>query len=253
VKRNQPLIEEVRETWRRSGGRTPKLGQTELAAMYESKLGGVSSIEGLKRTDLGLARELESMVPASVRARYAQLPTRVQVRDREVDVQYDVEEGPEGNIAVARLRLPEKLARTLAESELPTLDRPLRFVVTRGARGAARAASLDALQEELERPFTEQELEAMNRAWEARREERRDRKRRSRAVGRDHPDHRRKQRPGRRERATQREEDGTGATTNDGRDDGERRRGPRPPYENDRHDRPRHSGGMRGRRGRRWR
>ena len=68
-------------------------------------------------------------------------------------------------MGVARLRLPEKLARTLSEAELPMLDRPVRFVVTRGARGAARASTLEALQEELERPFTEEELQAMNRDW----------------------------------------------------------------------------------------
>src|SRR6185437_17034596 len=105
--------------------------------------------------------------------------------DRDVEIQYDVEQGENGSVGVARLRLPEKLARTLTETELPKLDRPLRFVVTRGARGAARADTLDALQEELERPFTEQELEEMNRAWEARREERRERKRRSRGIGAD--------------------------------------------------------------------
>ena len=36
--------------------------------------------------------------------------------------------------------------------------------MTRGARGAARASTLDELQEELERPFTEQELAEIERA-----------------------------------------------------------------------------------------
>ena len=61
---------------------------------------------------------------------------------------------------VVRLRLPEKLARTLVEEELPVLDRPLRFVVTRGARGAVRATDLQTLQERLDLPFTEQERRA---------------------------------------------------------------------------------------------
>jgi hypothetical protein len=255
VKRNQPLIEEVRESWRRSGGRTPKLGLAELTSMYEAKLADVSSIEEFRHTDLDLTRELETLVPASVRAEYSRLPDRVNLRDREVEIQYDVEETPEGKIGIARLRLPEKLARTLVESELPTLDRPLRFVVTRGARGAARAATLESLQEELERPFTDEELEEMNRAWEARREERRDRKRRSRASGsaeHGRETHRRKQRPGRRERAAQRE--GEPARAEDTRrHHDEQRRGPRQPYvENERNERPRR-GGLRGRRGPRWR
>ena len=254
VKRNQPLIDEIRETWRRSGGATPRLGQPELTALYEAKLDAVSSMEQFRHTDLDLSRELELLVPAPIRAQYARLPAHVQVRDRDVDIQYDVEQGPEGNLAVARLRLPEKLARTLVESELPSLDRPLRFVVTRGARGAARASTLDALQEELERPFTDEELEAMNRAWEERREARRERKRGNRAVGGkgERSGHRRKQRPGRRERAGQ--QDQSDAPRRDGRGaDGDRPRGPRPTYvENDRNERPRR-GGLRGRRGPRWR
>jgi ATP-dependent helicase HrpA len=60
---------------------------------------------------------------------------------------------------VARLRLPEKIARTLHESELPALDRPLRFTVHRGARGSLRAATLDELQELLERPWMPDEVE----------------------------------------------------------------------------------------------
>jgi ATP-dependent helicase HrpA len=60
---------------------------------------------------------------------------------------------------VARLRLPEKMARTLHESELPKLDRPLRFAVHRGARGSLRAATLDELQELLERPWMPDEVE----------------------------------------------------------------------------------------------
>jgi hypothetical protein len=58
---------------------------------------------------------------------------------------------------VARLRLPEKLARTIVEAEIPALDRPVRFVVTRGQRGAVRADTLDELQEILDRPWSPDE------------------------------------------------------------------------------------------------
>jgi hypothetical protein len=57
-------------------------------------------------------------------------------------------------LAWARLRLPERLARTLTTNELPVLDRPLRFIVTRGQRGAVRAQTLDELQDLLEGPWT---------------------------------------------------------------------------------------------------
>jgi hypothetical protein len=238
VKINQPLVDEIRETWRRSGGKTAKLGAAEIAALYEAKLGAVNSLADFRHANLDLTDELNALVPAAVRAEYARLPDRVYVRDREVDIQYDVEETEQGMRGVARLRLPEKLARTLAESEIPALDRPLRFVVTRGARGAARAATLTALQEELERPFTDEELEAMNRAWEARREERRERKRRLRDVrgGSERSQRRRKQRPGRRERAAQR---GESASPNELPAEGEQRQQRR--------------GGLRRRRGPRWR
>ena len=55
---------------------------------------------------------------------------------------------------VALLRLHEKLARVLHEYQLPHLDRPLRFEVSRGVRGAVRASSLEELQEKLEGPWT---------------------------------------------------------------------------------------------------
>ncbi|MFL5612781.1 MAG: DEAD/DEAH box helicase [Gemmatimonadaceae bacterium] len=260
IKRNQPLIDEIRETWRRSGGTTPKLGFTELATLYAARLGSLEAMSDFKHVDLDLAADLESLVPAAVRAEYAKLPNQVTVRDREVDVQYDVEQDADGKTTgVARLRLPEKLARTLAESEVPSLDRPVRFVVTRGARGAARAATLEALQEELERPFTEEELQAMNRAWEERRAERRDRKRRERGRGgadvRSDRPHRRKQRPGRRERTAGRDGENSASAPNERGSDEEHRRGPRTPFvEGDRSDqsRPRH-GGLRRRRGRGWR
>jgi ATP-dependent helicase HrpA len=163
VKGNRAAIDAIRETWRRSGGKTPRLGIGELASMYEARLAGVNSMDDFRRANLDLTAELEARVPAEVRARYDHLPRSVFVRDRDVDIQYDVEEGPNGSVAVARLRLPEKLARTLVTEELPTLDRPIRFVVPRGARGAARGATLAELQDELERPFTEAEIAELER------------------------------------------------------------------------------------------
>jgi hypothetical protein len=56
------------------------------------------------------------------------------------------------------LRLPERLARGLLPAEVPELDRPLRFVVDRGNRGAVRAASLEELHELLEQPWMRDEL-----------------------------------------------------------------------------------------------
>ena len=172
VKRNHLGVDEVREIWRRSGGATPKLGMAELTALYESKLVGVRSMDDFRAADLTLS--LDGMVLPPDRAKWLALPAEVMIRDREVEIEYDVEEDGGAPVGVARLRLPEKVARTLNENELPVLDRPLRFVVTRGQRGAARGRTLEELQEVLDRPWTDVEVERES-ARPTRREERRDR------------------------------------------------------------------------------
>ena len=164
VKRNRAAIEEVREVYRRSGGETPKLGMPELAAAYERQLSSVDSLDDLRSAPLHL--DLESLVPSDVRAKYLALPDTAMVRDREVEIDYDVEERDGSRTGVARLRLPEKLARTLTEDELPELDRPARFIVTRGQRGSVRASTLDELQELLDRPWTDEEVARHERARE---------------------------------------------------------------------------------------
>ena len=175
ARQNQAAIESVRETYRRSGGATPRLNFADLAALYERQLAAVNSYTEFRQTPLVI--DPDAIVPREARERYERLPHQVTVRDRDVEIHYDVETTPDGTIGVARLRLPEKLARTLVEEELPTLDRPLRFIVTRGARGAARGDSLGELQEELERPFTAAEIAELERAQERWREERKVRKR----------------------------------------------------------------------------
>lgn len=158
VKRNRAAIESVRETYRRSGGATPRLGLAELAELYERALAGVRSIEEFRNTRMTI--DADAIVPREVRERYASLPDHVLVRDREAWIDYDVEERGDGSrVGIARLRIPEKVARTLTESELPVLDRPLRLAVTRGARGTVRADTLEELQELLDRPWSPAELD----------------------------------------------------------------------------------------------
>ena len=156
VRRNQPAIEHVREAWRRSGGRTPRLGLAELTAFYERALEGVHSMQEFRHAALRF--DPDAFVAPEERARLAGLPSRTEVRGQPVEIHYDVEDTPEGPRGVARLRIPEKMARTLVAEELPALDRPLRFVVTRGKRGAVRAATLDELQDLLDQPYTPDEL-----------------------------------------------------------------------------------------------
>jgi hypothetical protein len=182
VRANERAIEMVRETYRRSGGKTLRLGQAELTALYQSQLSDVHSMEDFRHARVVV--DADALVPAEVRARYAALPAAIEIRGREVEIQYDVEEGETGPVGVARLRLPEKLARSLAPEELPTLDRPLRFVVTRGARGAARGSTLSELQDELERPFTPDEIRVMEERWQEREGQRREQKRHHRTQKR---------------------------------------------------------------------
>jgi hypothetical protein len=155
VKRNRARIEEIRETYRRSGGITPRFGLADLTRWYEDRLRDVNSVSEFR--NLRLRLDPDEIVPAEIRAKYEALPTTALIRDREVDVEYDVE-GEEGDRrGVARLRLPEKLARNLVEEELPVFDRPLRFIVTRGQRGAVRGNSLEELQEALNLPWSPEE------------------------------------------------------------------------------------------------
>ncbi|HEX8824337.1 MAG TPA: DEAD/DEAH box helicase [Archangium sp.] len=159
VRRNQPGIDEVRELWRRSGGRTAKLGVPELTALYEAQLEGVTTMDEFHARPLVL--DLDALVPPEVREELLSLPSVVSIRDLEVDLGYEVEQDEAGHpVSVVRLNLPEKLARTLVEEELPLFDRPVRFVVGRGRRGAVRADTLLELQEQLDQPWMPDELEA---------------------------------------------------------------------------------------------
>jgi hypothetical protein len=156
VKKNRAAIDEIRQTYRRSGGATPRFGLSDLVDWYERQLAGVYSMDDFRNARFTLERD--AIVPREIRAKYAHLPETTVIRDREVDIEYDVEERDGSLAGVARLRLPEKLARSLTEAELPALDRPLRFAVIRGQRGAIRADTLDELQEALSQPWSPDEL-----------------------------------------------------------------------------------------------
>src|SRR6185369_6025639 len=153
-------------------------------------------------------------------------------RDREVDIDYDVEEVDGRTIGVARLRLPEKIARSLTEAEVPVLDRPVRFVVPRGQRGSVRARTLGELQAQLDQPWTEEEIARFNRKRDEQREAARSgsRNRRDRIGGGREPkrglrDRARSQRPGRSEREARREDSGGGDRPDGGERPGGRRGG----------------------------
>ena len=157
VKKNQEAIASIRDAYKRSGGETKRLGLADLVSLYEEQLAGVNSMDDFKsaRFDIDTSR----FVPDDVRARLDRLPSFVTLRDREVEIDYDVEERDGKRHGVARLRLPEKIARSLTAEEIPHLDRPVRFVVLRGQRGAVRADDLQELQELLAQPWSPDEFE----------------------------------------------------------------------------------------------
>ncbi|MFI5246022.1 MAG: DEAD/DEAH box helicase, partial [Gemmatimonadales bacterium] len=155
VLRNRQPIEEVREAYRRSGGATPRLGLAELTAWYDAQLREARNLQEYRAAPLRF--DADEFVPRSERARLAALPGAAEIRDRAVPMHYEIEDTPDGPRGVVRFVIPEKVARGLAREELPELDRPVRFTVTRGARGSVKAASLDELGEALDRPFTDDE------------------------------------------------------------------------------------------------
>jgi hypothetical protein len=167
VRRHRAAIDDVRELHRRSGGTTPRLGEADLAMRYERALAdaGVSSMHAFRAAPLHL--DIAGLVAPDVRERLRALPDAVEIRGRAVGIHYDLEaagpgeraeapaaDGPAPALAVARLHLPEKLARTLQAADLPALDRPIRFVVARGERGAIHASTLTELQAQLAGPST---------------------------------------------------------------------------------------------------
>jgi len=137
VKPNRAAIRELREVFRRSGGTTRDVSESALKAHFEERLRDVGSHAEFQEADLEI--DLDAMVPAAERRRWLDLPDTLELQGDEYPLDYAFE----GDTAVARVRVPEKLVRRLREDELPTLDRPLHWTVTRGKRQAVRASSLE--------------------------------------------------------------------------------------------------------------
>jgi hypothetical protein len=156
VMRNREPIEEVREAYRRSGGATPRLGLADLTAWYAAQLRETRNLHEYRAAPLRF--DADEFVPRAERARLSALPGAAVLRDRTVPMHYEIEETPDGPLGVVRLVIPEKIARGLVQEELPEVDRPLRFTITRGGRGSVKAESLDGIADALDRPFTDQEV-----------------------------------------------------------------------------------------------
>lgn len=168
VDSHRVAIAEAQEVWRRSGGQTPRLELAELIALYEPQLQGVQSFDAFRERALTL--DLDAILPPELRERFLSLPDRAEVRGETFPLEYELEQDPEGALhPFVWLHLPEKVARTLVEEELPELDRPIRFSVARGRRGLVHADSLAELQERLDDPWMPDEVDEVRRRSKRRR------------------------------------------------------------------------------------
>jgi hypothetical protein len=121
------------------------LSPEEIRLRIRQQLEGVTSWEDFLRTRIVL--DAYELVDEETRERLQALPGRLHLRGDAVPLDYEVE----GGVGVARVRLREGQAKRLRQEELPSLDRPLRFAVQRGAHPPIQADTIPALQSLLQR------------------------------------------------------------------------------------------------------
>jgi hypothetical protein len=129
-------LEELDELWRRSGGTLGELTPGALRTRIRAQLEHVESWEEFLHTRVSL--DVAALVPDAERERLGTLPSSVRLKGDAVPLCYEIEQG-EG---VVRVSLREGQARRLRPDELPALDRPLRFAVTRSHQPPALGATL---------------------------------------------------------------------------------------------------------------
>ncbi|MGH7530288.1 MAG: DEAD/DEAH box helicase [Gemmatimonadales bacterium] len=136
-------LERYGHYWRRSGARLEQAGPERLRQRLAAQMKTVRSWDAFIGTRLVLDPEAD--IPQAERDRLDQLPASVFLYGDRIPLDYDVERG----LGVVRMRLKEGQARRLHPRDLPPLDRPVRFTVTRGKHEAVRAATLEELREGL--------------------------------------------------------------------------------------------------------
>ncbi|NOT07793.1 MAG: DEAD/DEAH box helicase [Gemmatimonadales bacterium] len=134
-------VTQLREWWRRSGGRLAAASDDAVRAQLQDQLEGVTSWEAFLETPLLF--DPAAVVPEAERRRLDALPGMVRLRGDAVGLEYEVD----GGEAVVRLLLREGQVRRLTREELPALDRPLRFAVVQGGAPVLRAETLNELKE----------------------------------------------------------------------------------------------------------
>ncbi len=139
-------LDRVGELWRRSGGTLPGVDGSVIRAALGRRLQDLRRYDDFLRADLAL--DVDEFVPADRRRPLEALPSHIVVAGEKCHLDYELDNG----VAVARVRLKERVARALEAQQLPALDRPLVFTVLRGRTGAIRAASVEELRRALSAP-----------------------------------------------------------------------------------------------------
>jgi ATP-dependent helicase HrpA len=133
-------VRRLDEYWRRSGAALKQLDPGASVGWIRSQLEDVHSWEDFLETDLEL--DVQDFISEAVRRDLDMLPTSVHILGDTVTLSYEMD----GGLSVACLRMREGQARRLKESDLPLLDRPIRFSVMRGKKEVLRAGSVGELQ-----------------------------------------------------------------------------------------------------------
>ena len=139
-------LDRLGELWRRSGGTLPGVDGSVIRAALGRRLHDLRRFDDFFRADLAL--EVADFVPVEQRRALEALPSWITLGGERCQLDYEVENG----VPAARVRLKERIARSLQEQDLPRLDRALVFSVVRGRNAAIRAGSLAELRRALSAP-----------------------------------------------------------------------------------------------------
>lgn len=140
-RRVERMLNRLGELWRRSGGTLEGASPETAAGILAEQLARVGSWDDFQSTRLRI--DVDDLVSAEEQDVLDALPSSAHVRGDRVPLDYEIENG----VGVVRLRLREGQARRFRDSDLPDVDRPLRFTVVRGRHGrSVRAESVDELR-----------------------------------------------------------------------------------------------------------
>ncbi|MFQ5705190.1 MAG: helicase-related protein [Gemmatimonadales bacterium] len=139
------VVRQLEEYWRRSGGTVPIAHRETARRAIEMQLQDVKSWKSFLAADLEL--DLDAIIPPEQRESLDRLPAFARILGHRMPLRYDLQ----GDSGVIRIRLKESQARRLRARDVPKLDRPVYFSITRGKREIARAGSFDELSDLLKR------------------------------------------------------------------------------------------------------